>query len=70
VRGLARTHRLSWDDIASVNGAVTGAGRCVTIALADGRTVVARGCSSYSIAKLERIARAIADLRPTPTEGA
>jgi sugar (pentulose or hexulose) kinase len=70
VRDLARTHHLRWDDIAEVSGRkVTGAGRCVTITLADGRTISVRGCSSYSTAKLERIARAIADLRPKTATG-
>jgi len=70
VRGFSRTHRLRWDEIATVSGKLGGEGRCVRFALADGRTIPARGCSSYSIAKLERIARAIADLRPRPSEAA
>jgi hypothetical protein len=70
VRGLARTHRLRWDEIATISATIRGEGRCVRIALADGRTIPARGCSSYSTAKLERIAREIANLRPSPTEGA
>ena len=68
VRGFTTTHRLRWDEIATISGTLGGDGRCVRIALADGRTIAARGCSSYSTAKLERIARAIADLRPAAEE--
>jgi hypothetical protein len=70
VRDLVRTHDLRWEDIAEVSGRkATGAGRCMTITLENGRTIPVRGCSSYSTAKLERIARAIADLRPNAASG-
>jgi hypothetical protein len=68
VRGLTRTHHLPWDEVATVEDSrhVTREGRCVAIRLRDGRAILARGCSSYSYPKLERIAEAIADARPQP----
>lgn len=68
VRGLVRTHQLTWRQIASVSagdrGNITGAGRCVLIGLTDGRIIRARGCASYSVEKVTQIAREISDSRP------
>ena len=65
---FTRTHRLRWVDVATVSvedsGNVTGRGACIAIRLTNRRRILARGCSSYSRPKLERIAQAIADERP------
>jgi hypothetical protein len=68
VRGFTRTHRLQWQEVDSVSagdsGNVTGAGRCILIRLTNGRVIRVRGCTSYSTAKVARIAHEVTTLRP------
>jgi hypothetical protein len=58
VRNLGRTYYLRWETIQEITGGknnnVTGAANSVAIRRVDGSTVVARGASSYSRAKVER----------------
>jgi Bacterial PH domain len=68
VRGFTRTHDFAWADVSAVtagdSGNVTGAGRCVMVRLTNGRQIRARGCASYSRARIERIVETVERSRP------
>ena len=58
VKNLGRDYHLRWENIRAIAGGrndnITGRANSVFIQRLDGSTVVARGASSYSTAKVER----------------
>ena len=57
VKNLGRDYHLRWENIQAISGGkndnITGRANSVFIRRVDGSTVVARGASSYSTAKVE-----------------
>jgi hypothetical protein len=70
IKNLGRDYRIDWGDIAemtvALGGNIAGAAKTIRIRRLDGSSVVAKGASSYSRAKVERWRAELAAFSPKP----
>jgi hypothetical protein len=70
VRNLGRTYKVPWDEVTSLDAAasdnITRRAKSLVMRLADGRSIVCRGASSYSGEEVEAWRELLLSARPVP----